>query len=285
MDPERLKGNLDLIVAYLDELRAGLRMPPGQAELIVAEAEDHLCETAAAGMAVGMTELEAQQAAISSFGPVRAVARAHRHRGGVAGKAAMAGWNLVAVLAITVGAGGLVNVGIIVRSLDPPPGAQLAGLGPAGRAELYGAVMAGGVIALAGYRLIRRRSRRPHAGSRPPGPLASLVSAAFFLIVAALLFVLNVTGVVIQETMFGPTFSGSATWAGGGWAGGWMQPELVHLIDPDTVVAGCLAVAVGFGAQAALRRARTRPGSGARALRPGRADRGRVVPPHAWPSS
>ena len=40
------------------------------AELIAAETEDHLRETAAAGMAIGMTELEAQQAAISSFGPV-----------------------------------------------------------------------------------------------------------------------------------------------------------------------------------------------------------------------
>jgi hypothetical protein len=276
MEPERLKGNLDLIAAYLDEFRAGLRMPPGQADLIVAEAEDHLCETAAVGMAVGMTELEAQHAAISSFGPVRAVARAHRHRGDVAGKAAMAAWNLVAVLAATVGAGGLLNVGITVRSLDPPPGAQLVGLGPAGRAELYAAMMAGGVIALAGYGLIRRRQRRHHAGSRPPAPLASLVPAAFFLIVAVLLFVFNMTGVVVQETMFGPTFSGSATWAGGGWEGGWMQPELVHLIDPDPVVAACLAVAVGFGAQAALRRARSRNGSGARAMRPGQADRGRV---------
>ena len=64
----------DLIAGYLAELRAGLWVPAAEAELIVAEAEDHLRETAAAGLAVGMTELEAQQAAISSFGPVRAVA-------------------------------------------------------------------------------------------------------------------------------------------------------------------------------------------------------------------
>jgi hypothetical protein len=262
MDRERLKGNLDLITAYLDKLRAGLRMPPGQAELIVAEAEDHLYETAAAGMALGMTELEAQQAAISSFGPVRAVARAHRHRGAVAGEAAMAAWNLVAVLAATVGAGGLVQVGIAVRSMHLPPGAQPVGLGPAGRAELYGALIAGGVIALAGYRLIRRGQRRRHAGSRPPTVLTSLVPAAFFLIVGVLLFVLNLTGVVLQESVFTPSFSGTVSWAGGGWEGGWMQPELVHLIDPDTVVAGCLAVAVGFGLQPALRRVRTGPGSG-----------------------
>jgi hypothetical protein len=254
----------DLIAAYLDELRAGLRMPPGQAELIVAEAEDHLCETAAAGMAVGMTELEAQQAAISCFGPVRAVVRAHRHRGAVAGEAAMAVWNLAAMLAVAVGAGGLVNVGIKVLFEHPPAGAQPVGLGPAGRAELYGALMAGGVIAVTGYQLIRRRRRRYRAGSTP---LASLVPAAFFLTVAMLLLVLNLTGVVLQETISTPTFSGSVTWAGGGWTGGWMQPQLVHLIDPDTVVAGCLAVAAGFAVQA-LRRARTRPASSARLARP-----------------
>ena len=58
----------DLIAGYLDELYARLRVPASEAELIAAETEDHLRETAAAGMAIGMTELEAQQAAI----PVRA---------------------------------------------------------------------------------------------------------------------------------------------------------------------------------------------------------------------
>jgi hypothetical protein len=264
MERERLEGNRDLIAAYLDKLRAGLRMPPEQAEAIVAEAEDHLCETAAAGLAVGMTELEAQQAAISCFGPVRAVVRAHHHRGAMAGEAAMAAWNLVAVLAATIGAGGLVNVGIKVLFWPPPAGAQLVGLGPAGRAVLYGALMAGGVIAVTGYRLIRRRRRRYRAGSTP---LGSLVPAAFFLIVAVVLLALNLTGVVLQETLNTPTFSGSVTWAGGGWTGGWMQPQLVHLIDPDTVVAGCLAVAAGFAVQA-LRRARTGPASGARLAPP-----------------
>ena len=63
----------DLIAGYLDQMRAGLRVPAAEAELLLAEAEDHLRETAAAGRAVGMTEREAQEAAISSFGPVRAV--------------------------------------------------------------------------------------------------------------------------------------------------------------------------------------------------------------------
>ena len=83
----------DLITGYLAELRAGLWVPATEAELIVAEAEDHLRETAEVGMAVGMTELEAHQAAISSFGPVRAVVRAHRRRTVTAGDAVMAAWN------------------------------------------------------------------------------------------------------------------------------------------------------------------------------------------------
>jgi HAAS len=66
----------DLIERYLAELRAKLRVP--NAELIIAEAEDHLRESVAAGHAIGMTEAEAQAAAISAFGPVRAVVRAHR---------------------------------------------------------------------------------------------------------------------------------------------------------------------------------------------------------------
>jgi len=89
----------DLITGYLVELGAGLRVPAAEAELILAEAEDHLCETAAAGMAVGMTELEAQQAAISSFGPVRAVIRAHRRRAFTARDAALAAWKLSGLLA------------------------------------------------------------------------------------------------------------------------------------------------------------------------------------------
>lgn len=68
--------NGDLIASYLAELRAKLRV--GDADLVLAEAEDHLRESAAGGLAIGMTETEAQEAAISAFGPVGAVVRAHR---------------------------------------------------------------------------------------------------------------------------------------------------------------------------------------------------------------
>jgi hypothetical protein len=72
----------DLIEQYLTGLRARLRTP--DAALVLAEAEDHLRETAGAGLAIGMSEREAQEAAISAFGSIRAVARAHRVRYGKA---------------------------------------------------------------------------------------------------------------------------------------------------------------------------------------------------------
>jgi HAAS domain-containing protein len=65
----------DPVTRYLDELRVKLRTP--DADLVLAEAEDHLREAVAAGLAIGMSEREAQEAAISAFGSVRAVVRAH----------------------------------------------------------------------------------------------------------------------------------------------------------------------------------------------------------------
>jgi hypothetical protein len=126
----------DLIGEYLDQLRRGLRVRPGEAELILAEAEDHLRETAAAGMAIGMAERAAQEAAISSFGPVRAVTRAHLARAagdaGVWVKATLATWKLAALLLL---AGGISSMAIVVltgfagRVTDPGP-MLMAGPGP-----------------------------------------------------------------------------------------------------------------------------------------------------------
>jgi len=76
-----MTGDGDLIAGYLAELRASLRrLPQERTTEILAEAEDHLRESAAAGVAIGMTEREAQEAAISAFGSVRAVVRAHNLR-------------------------------------------------------------------------------------------------------------------------------------------------------------------------------------------------------------
>jgi hypothetical protein len=257
----------DLIAGYLAELRAGLWAPAGEAELIVAEAEDHLRETVTVGMAIGMTELEAQQAAISSFGPVRAVVRAHRRRMVTAGDAVMAAWKLIGLLATIVGAGGLAMrfllqsapawvTGVQVGPVSAP-GCQCSGnampiKSPAVMALSYVIMAAGGLALLAAHRLARRRTSGRD-------PLSPAVTASFFLLVTALLFALNVSGV------------GAVTNHVSNWntpiSTGYMFTT-VPLV-PGTIVAGCLAGAVGYGLQAVLGLARRGRGSGAPAL-PGR---------------
>jgi hypothetical protein len=97
----------DLVVAYLADLRARLRTP--DADLVIAEAEDHLRESVAAGVAIGMTEREAQEAAISAFGPVRAVVRAHNLRAGqVARDLVMAALKLAWIGSFSIAASGFV---------------------------------------------------------------------------------------------------------------------------------------------------------------------------------
>ena len=63
---------------YLRALEAGLRLRPERAAGILAEAEDHLRESVADGLAAGLTEAQAAHAAIASFGSVPDVARAHQ---------------------------------------------------------------------------------------------------------------------------------------------------------------------------------------------------------------
>lgn len=116
----------DLIGQYLDELRRGLRAVPGEAEAILAEAEGHLRETAAARAAMGMTERDAQQAAIWCFGPVRAVSRAHLARltrgTALLVSVAMAAWKLVSLLLLAAGVSGMaiiVITGLDRRAADP----------------------------------------------------------------------------------------------------------------------------------------------------------------------
>ncbi|HKD88315.1 MAG TPA: hypothetical protein VKB62_07275 [Streptosporangiaceae bacterium] len=121
-----MSDSRDLIGEYLSELRARLELAPEEAELVVAEAEDHLRETAACGLATGMTEHEAQLAAISAFGSVTAVVRAHASRpagfirgrtpAAILGDLILAGWKLAGTGLIAVGVSGLVvlamNLGV-----------------------------------------------------------------------------------------------------------------------------------------------------------------------------
>jgi len=266
----------DPIAGYLAELRAGLRSPAAEAELIVAEAEDHLRETAAAGMAAGMTELEAHQAAIASFGPVRAVVRAHRRPAVTAGEAALAAWKVTALLATTAGAGGLAGLGIFAFLLRSAPAGPPGPPGPPGLScpyscnfssgpavgpnpvltalVVYAAMAVGGVVLLAARRLATRQLA--WRGTSGRDPLSPAVTASCFLLASALLFALNVSGVAV---LIAPI---SVSWLTPISQGSVSDAPLV----PGAVVAGCLAVAAGYGVAAALRRARRGPGSGAPAL-------------------
>jgi hypothetical protein len=262
----------DLIAGYLAELRAGLWVPASEAELIVAEAEDHLRETAAVGMTIGMTELEAHEAAISSFGPVRAVLRAHRRRTVTAGDAVMAAWKLTGLLATIGGAGGLATIFLLhspvvwatgVRAVQDGPGVCQCSISmepitsPAVMAPPFAAMAAGGLALLATRQLAARRLGRGGVSGRDPRSPA--VTAGFFLLVSALLFALNLSGVGAYTSQSylccSPLSSGSST-------------TTVPLV-PGAIVAGCLVVAAGYGLQTARRLARRGPGSGAPAP-PGR---------------
>ena len=136
-NPKTPQSPRDPIGQYLAALQASLRVAPAEAELIVAEAEDHLRETVAAGLAAGMTEREAQEAAISAFGPVRAVVRAHESTPGhpmkgrtpaaVLGDMFLAAWKLAGLGLMAVGASGLV-----VALMNATLGRVFTGQAPAG---------------------------------------------------------------------------------------------------------------------------------------------------------
>jgi len=127
----------DLVEEYLSDLRASLELAPEDAELVVAEAEDHLRETTACGLAAGMTEHEAQLAAISAFGSVAAVVRAHASRPAgfirgrtpvaILGDLILAGWKLAGIGLIAVGISGLV---VLVMNLAF--GREFTGQAPTG---------------------------------------------------------------------------------------------------------------------------------------------------------
>jgi hypothetical protein len=216
----RASRGRDLIEEYLDQLRAGLRTGlraglwagPPEAELILAEAEDHLRETAAAGLAIGMTEREAQEAAISSFGPVRAVVRAHHARRGwlaAAGEAGLAAWKLSAILLLTSGVAGLVVTAIntIWPRIVLLPNPQVCWPCLPGRAfvpVLFGVsaslwlawavAAAGGAILLAGCGLTLRLRRRRGRGMLLGG-LFPIAGVGFFSASALAFTTLSTNGV------------------------------------------------------------------------------------------
>jgi hypothetical protein len=150
---------------YLRQLRASLRTRPEETSRILAEAEDHLRESAAAGRAAGLTETEAAEAAISSFGTVRAVARAHQTPRGQAAAALrglfMALWWLVGTVLSSVFAVGLIMI-VVIAATGPHAGPPGPDPDP-DPAALIGLVVACGLLGLpmlGSYSSVRRVLQR-----------------------------------------------------------------------------------------------------------------------------
>lgn len=142
---------------YLSQLRANLRTRRAETMSILAEAEDHLRESVAAGLRAGLTETEAQEAAISAFGSVRAVVRAHRTRRGMAaamlGGCAMTSSKLAGLFLLAFGLTSLAGLGYIKVS-----GQNTVPLTGTARHHLAAGIA--GLLLLAGYHLARRFRRR-----------------------------------------------------------------------------------------------------------------------------
>jgi hypothetical protein len=210
----------DLIQSYLAELRAKLRVK--DAGLILAEAEDHLRESVAGGLAIGMTETEAQEAAISAFGSVRAVVRAHRaKRVPLVADLVLAVWKLG-----WTGMFAIAGSGFLALGMNHLLGRGFVGQAPTG--AVYPAAMCqywlsiwpsahtcaqaamlenssdavslrvigggiGGVILLVGY-LIARALWRRRAVAVLPGGFFAAAAVAIFGLGALGLAVITVTG-------------------------------------------------------------------------------------------
>jgi hypothetical protein len=106
-----MRASDDRIGDYLRALRARLRTGPQEADRIAAEAEDHLREAVAAALAAGLTQAQAEDAAISGFGSVRAVVRAHAASHGRAARLislVMVIWKVAWTLLLALGGTGAV---------------------------------------------------------------------------------------------------------------------------------------------------------------------------------
>jgi H+/Cl- antiporter ClcA len=153
---------------YLRLLRDSLRTPPDETARILAEAEDHLRESVAAGMAAGLTEMEAAEAAISSFGSVQAVVRAHdssRDRAAAFISAlAMATWQVIGIALVVTFAVFLVALVAVLATGQQHGGSPGPSDNPSPLAAF--AVLSGpvGVVVLGAYFVVRgllSRRRRP----------------------------------------------------------------------------------------------------------------------------
>lgn len=223
--------------AYLDDLLARLSARhPREARRLLAEAEEHLRDATEAGLVDGLSLRAAETRAVARFGPASEVAAAERARLAtplivLVRQTFASAWLLGAVGAVAVGASGLVAAGIRLvageRALvDVAPGQVLSasdcsrwlglrpGVGSCRAAAVADwadetifyrlALGALGVLALAGYRwLARRTGRRP--GLAPV--VSETIAATLFTASAAWTTALGVDAIVVNSSGWGQWFS------------------------------------------------------------------------------
>lgn len=194
----------DLIDGYLGGLRRRLesgmvRNSRDRVAQITAEAHDHLREAAAASVAAGMSEQDAQRGAIAAFGDARTVARAHRPRPvAVLATVATALCALLGTYALAATAAGGV-IGLCASFATSSPGdtpssamnsrtllsrLTAGGYDPAGYAASFGVIALVGIALLATWFIVRRR-RQANGGAAHMVPLPGLfypVAAAAMLL-------------------------------------------------------------------------------------------------------
>ena len=209
----------DPIDEYLAALRAGLRTPPARTAEILAEAEDHLRESAAAARRAGhLSEAAAQRAAIDAFGPAKQVTRAHRPPlTAFAAAAGLQAWPVLGWYLLLSGALGWT----FYSSFSPTRDTLAAWMPPTGEAVRLGVFLLLGVLLVGSFLIVRRRQRRSGAApARLPNGIFPLGAAIGFFAIAMLL--LSVT----RALSFGHE--------------GWLQVAMPGL-------GGAILMAVGYG--------------------------------------
>ena len=201
-----MTGDRDPIQQYLDELRLSLRIP--EVGRILVEAEDHLRAATAAGVAEGLSEREAQQAAIAGFGPVREIVYAHQTRHGrvaaVLADLASALWRVAAfylVAAFLLGPVLLLGPGAGCPAHAAAP-CKLPTLVPETSALAalisWAATGAAGLALIAAYFAVRRvQRRRGRVWSVPLGGYFPLAAVAASVALGVGLLLLDTTAHIV----------------------------------------------------------------------------------------
>ncbi len=181
----------DLLEQYLAGLRASLRGTPEKSAQILAEAEDHLSESVAAGRTAGLTERDAQQAAISASGTVRAVVRAHQRPPASRADLSLAACQAAGVYLLTICAVSFAVYAVVWQATSTsPPGRHpfATPRGYAGSPTLWPGCGAAGLVLLCGcYAAHRVRRHRATAQGEVPGGFYPLATAVFCVALTAAL--------------------------------------------------------------------------------------------------